>query len=300
MHDLYNCKINNCICFILNLSGHAFTVQEKLLLSKGLSFIPTARDVNNFEILSDFDYFAYKLRKQTKPHSIRPINDGFTLYRKPTDFTNMPTNYPLFEGALESIKIQLSQLPTNNKPAFNLSKRQHFALKSLMQNNNIIINKADKGSTVVIQNRNDYIDEALTHLNDTVTYQPLSGDSTNHICQQIKNVLTDFLEKCYITKNMYLFCLPPPKARLARIYFLKKIHKNPMGIRPIVSSCLSPTENISQFIDYWLQPHIKQLLSYLKDTTQFIQEVETLHIPHFQSNLGLNSNFTFITLNTLP
>lgn len=111
-HDLYNCKINNCILcaenFILNLSGHILTVPEKLLLSKGLSFIPTARDINSFEILSDFNYFAYKLRKQTKPYFICPINDGFTLYRRPIGFTNMPTNYPLFEGTLEPIE------PTSN------------------------------------------------------------------------------------------------------------------------------------------------------------------------------------------
>ena len=78
---------------------------------------------------------------------------------------------------------------------------------------------------------------------------------------------------------MYTFCLPPKHARLARIYFLKKIHKNPMGIRPIVSSCESPTENISQFVDYWLQPHTKLLQSYLKDTNQFISEIEQLTIP---------------------
>jgi len=52
-----------------------------------------------------------------------------------------------------------------------------------------------------------------------------------------------------------------------------------MGSCPIISSCNSPTENISQFIDYWLQPHTRQLPSFLKDTTQFIQEIKTLQIP---------------------
>ena len=52
-----------------------------------------------------------------------------------------------------------------------------------------------------------------------------------------------------------------------------------MGIRPIVSSCQSPTENISQFIDFWLQPHVKTLNSFLRDSSQFIIEVENLNIP---------------------
>ena len=51
-----------------------------------------------------------------------------------------------------------------------------------------------------------------------------------------------------------------------------------MGIRPIVSSCESPTENISQFIDYWLQPLMKALPSYIKDTTQIINELKELKV----------------------
>ena len=31
-----------------------------------------------------------------------------------------------------------------------------------------------------------------------------------------------------------------------------------MGIGPIVSSCNSITERISQFVDRWLQPHVKK------------------------------------------
>ena len=44
---------------------------------------------------------------------------------------------------------------------------------------------------------------------------------------------------------MAAFCSPPKKPRPARLYLLKKIHKNPMGIRPIVSSYYSAMVNIS-------------------------------------------------------
>ena len=52
-----------------------------------------------------------------------------------------------------------------------------------------------------------------------------------------------------------------------------------MGIRPIISSCNSITEPISQFIDKWLQPYVKKLPSYLKDSTEFINLIETLILP---------------------
>ena len=50
-----------------------------------------------------------------------------------------------------------------------------------------------------------------------------------------------------------------------------------MGIRPIVSSVNSVTENISSFV---LQPLVKQLPSYLKDTKEFVNLVTSTPIPH--------------------
>ena len=52
-----------------------------------------------------------------------------------------------------------------------------------------------------------------------------------------------------------------------------------MGIRPIVSSCNSITKPISQFIDWWLQPHVKNLPSYLKDSTELLKLIETTNYP---------------------
>ena len=52
-----------------------------------------------------------------------------------------------------------------------------------------------------------------------------------------------------------------------------------MGIHPIVSSCESITENMSQFVDRWLQPYVRSLPSYIKDTTEFINQIEQMILP---------------------
>ena len=52
-----------------------------------------------------------------------------------------------------------------------------------------------------------------------------------------------------------------------------------MSIRPIVSSCNSTTENISKFIDTWLQPNVQTLPSFLKYITDFINLLETTALP---------------------
>ena len=54
---------------------------------------------------------------------------------------------------------------------------------------------------------------------------------------------------------------PPPRTQL--IYFL---NKNPIAVRPIVSGIGGPTEKISSFLDYFLQPIVSKTPSYLKNT----------------------------------
>ena len=137
------------------------------MLSKGLTFIPSVNDATTFEILSD--YFVDKLHKRINPPTIHPDPDGFDLYKnKLNTVSTMPTKYASFEGTLEHMKIQLSLLPLPQTVKDNLSRRQREALHKLQRNKNII-NKADKGSTIVIRNLTDYIEEGLTHLSDTFT-----------------------------------------------------------------------------------------------------------------------------------
>ena len=51
-----------------------------------------------------------------------------------------------------------------------------------------------------------------------------------------------------------------------------------MGIRPIVSTVNSATANLAEFLDIYLQPIMKQLPAYLKDTTQFINKISEIPV----------------------
>ena len=61
-----------------------------------------------------------------------------------------------------------------------------------------------------------------------------------------------------------------------RFYILPKIHKPGNPGRPIVSSNSHPTERISQFVDYHLQPLVHKLLSFVKDTNDFLNKLLTI------------------------
>ena len=57
---------------------------------------------------------------------------------------------------------------------------------------------------------------------------------------------------------------------------LPKIHKEGNPGRPVVSSVNCHTSKISKFVDYHIQPLAKELPSYVKDTTDFINKVKDI------------------------
>ena len=66
------------------------------------------------------------------------------------------------------------------------------------------------------------------------------------------------------------------KIKTPEFRLLPKIHKVNNPGRPVISSVNCHTSRISEFVDYYLQPEVKKLKSYVKDTTDFIKEIEAI------------------------
>ena len=85
------------------------------------------------------------------------------LFRKPPPDRIHSSTYELGPKALEDVfeatRVELANMvkakPTNKH---NLTRQERKSLRELIDNDKIIINKADKGSTVVVRNKHDYID----------------------------------------------------------------------------------------------------------------------------------------------
>ncbi len=63
-------------------------------------------------------------------------------------------------------------------------------------------------------------------------------------------------------------------SKLGKFNILPKIHKTKFGTRPIINSINHPTSNISEFIDFLLQPFVITSVSYIKDSQNLIQKLE--------------------------
>ena len=76
--------------------------------------------------------------------------------------------------------------------------------------------------------------------------------------------------------NLEYFFNKDPK--FARFYLLSKIHKRLHNVpsRPVISNCGYHMENISQLLDYHLQPLAKKVESSIKGTNHFLKKRKKL------------------------
>ena len=122
-----------------------------------------------------------------------------------------------------------------------------------------------------------YKAECFLQLNNPKFYKQLPKDITHQAEDRIRICLKRLLIDDEIEEDTYNY-LVLHCSRPARFYILPKIHKNRDNppSRPIISASSHPTERISEFVDYQLNPLVPKLPSYIKDTTHFLQKLDSL------------------------
>ena len=302
---------------VINLSSFQLTPHMIDLLSKGLNFCPTPGEPERFQLRQDLDKFHVSLRRKlvfTKTADSAP--SGNSILQTPEDnlspeeglpfdhfkFRN-PSNWnPSAPFQLESfITLNESRLNEYKFPSVSPSNLIHMektALTELTKARDIIIKPADKGSAVVIQDLDDYIQEGIRQLSDPNFYVETPYDFTE-LHQNLINNLIEHLETNGEISKKCANYLRISNPRTPELYLLPKIHKKKIPIpgRPIVSANNSPTERISELADYFLKPMVQGTKSYVRDTTDFINKIEqlpTLPAESFLCTIDVTSLYTNI------
>ena len=129
------------------------------------------------------------------------------------------------ESYLEHVKLSISEIEIT-KPKHNLSCNEHKAVKELQKNTAINLKHADKGSTTVILNKGDKIQEAQVQLDNRDHYHPLENPMVTETLQKVNELIAKLHNGKHIddmTKRWLSQSPNPP--RIPIFYPLMKIHK---------------------------------------------------------------------------
>ena len=117
---------------IFNFSSYELSSSDKDLFSKGLRFAIPPKQIDYSNFMTEFEL----------------------LYRSTLDLSMTTEEKDRFKTKLKDIALSSFKLFSDNcKFEYNLSAEEINSLKALMRNKDIIIQKADKGNTVVITDK---------------------------------------------------------------------------------------------------------------------------------------------------
>ena len=158
----------------------------------------------------------------------KPDKPKSPFYRpKPRTYQPWCTDNLCLENAIEKIRREIDKIECTQSKTDNLTISERQALNALTKRTDLVINKANKGSTIVVQDREQCVSDGLVQLSDRKVYKPLSRDITSTVKAEITTKVETLYRTGMIDKEMRDFCMPPNEHRTSQLYFLKK---NPMGI----------------------------------------------------------------------
>jgi hypothetical protein len=190
------------------------------------------------------------------------------------------TNDLVLSDAAENIK--------NSATRFNHTKAELDALVQMTLDESIRIFSTDKNLGPIVTDESWYHDEAFRQLEDKASYREVTRD-------EALSLIADYHDKLMALRPRLQAVIGNQKhldfifdslsevfadPRFAGFSLFPKVHKN--GIikgRPISSSPGTITHALSVWLDFVLQPLVKQTFTFLKDSKSLVNIVEDLPLP---------------------
>ena len=181
---------------------------DKSLLSKGLNFSLPNKKVEISEYSCPFEL----------------------LYREVSDFSKDSSDKELLKSKLKELSLSSHCRLKHNVLEENLSKKELKSLKNLSKNPDIVIQKSDKGDSVVILDKKVYLEKMKEMLNKNDLFLKLCIQEEKHynflinLKKKIRETLKELYQLDTIDKKTY-DKLCPVGSRFGILYGLAKVHK---------------------------------------------------------------------------
>ncbi|VDO66433.1 unnamed protein product [Schistosoma margrebowiei] len=262
--------------FLYNLSTMKLNQIETEALSLGFKFHIPKTHADRIDTETQFENLFDQIKEL---HPVSEENKGW-LKSKVVDIAN---------------QYLVSPTPQSK----HLFKDHQTALRNIKRNDDIMILRSDKGSSIVLMNKTDYAFKMKSILSDHTRFklEKSNKDLTDSTEKRITKVLRDLLKKKMIDNSTYNN-LRPRGSRLPHMYGLPKIHKQGYPLIPILSMINSPYHKVARWLADKLEPVRQRLATYtLKDSFVFADSMNHINIAgKFTISFDVTSLFKKIPL----
>ena len=202
------------------MSSLVLSESEKSILRKGLKFTPTPKSFNTSVNKNDNSEFCRKLRLAEFFHTTDYSDDS--VVKSKSNFCPPSGRNNYLDMLLNSIKN--IPVPTKKHNAkYNVSYLERQAITTLEQREDIILKEADKGSSVVIMNKEFYSRKAEEIIHDQSAYQLIQSDEDAKLMKKIQNFVVQYETELTNKEISYLTHF---EFKTSNLYCLPKVHKS--------------------------------------------------------------------------
>jgi hypothetical protein len=227
---------------VVNMSACELSEMELTLLSKGLKFVPSPKEVPVKDIITGVEEIASKLGSEKAEELRHETKRILKKYKNPVD---------------------------------NLTRLEKRAIGSLKAKaDEIVILQADKGNKTVVMNKNDY-EEKMQDALIKQKVQKIPKDLTDYESRKVVKVLKKIEELGELTRVERLR-LTESAPRCPVVYGMPKLHKEGTPLRVIFSFCGSPTYLIARLMSKILQPLHGKSESFVRDSSHVCDVLKDL------------------------
>ena len=277
LENRYECHDPDKVIF--NYSSYKLSDLEKRLLAKGLNYALPPIKLNYGNYMTPFELFYREIRKLSiEDHEQEKVK---TEIKKEA--------YSSFDNY-------------NFWNELNISKEEFLALKGLSGNKDVILQKADKGNSVVLVNKADYTKRMKELLSDASKFKEIAVEPGKEInlLPQHEGKLIEFLKrvKSSVTTDLYKH-LYPQGSQPGIMCGLSKIHKPLVNgfpkLRPILSAINTGTYKWAKFFVPLLKPFTFNNYT-VKDSFDFAKDITQQSSKLFMASLDVDFLFTNVPL----
>ena len=217
---------------------------------------------------NDNSEFCRKLRLAEFFHNTDYSDDS--VVKSKSNFCPRSGRNNYLDMLLNSIKN--IPVPTKKHNAkYNVSYLERQAFTTLEQREDIILKEADKGSSVVLMNKEFYISKAEEIIHDWSAYQQIQSDEDTKLMKKIQKFVVQY--ETELTKKEISY-LTHFEFKTSNLYCFLKVHKSKsveqamktqesdvisvhapddLKIRLIIAGSACPTHRLSHVLDQLLQ-----------------------------------------------
>ena len=152
----------------------------------------------------------------------------------------------------------------------NCRKKENGSLQNFRKRDDIIITKAIKEVPSFLWTLMIIYKKSIGKF-----YKKLTIDTTEINCIKVNRTISK-LKSLHLLNEKIANVLLRSEAKIQKHKMLPKVHKESNPGTPVVSLIDCYTTKTSKHIDHQLQPHEKELKSYVKDSTDFIRKINSM------------------------